>query len=75
MDANPSVADGVLVDLSLWGTLIIGLAVECPDGRYFGSIRVSRDVYARVLQFLKRTHGRTLLEVMDTEIDISDVTH
>jgi len=25
--------DGVIVDLSLWGTTIIGLAVQCPDGR------------------------------------------
>ncbi len=30
MDANAPVADGVLVDLSLWGTSIIGLAVQCP---------------------------------------------
>jgi hypothetical protein len=27
MDANAPVADGVLIDLSLWGTSIIGLAV------------------------------------------------
>ena len=27
----------------------------------------------RVLEFLKRNHGRTLREVMDAEIDISDV--
>ncbi len=39
MDANGAVEDGVLVDLSLKGTSIIGLAVECPDGKYFGSIR------------------------------------
>ena len=25
-----AVEDGVLVDLSLWGTSIIGLAVQCP---------------------------------------------
>jgi len=30
MDVTPTVADGVLVDLSLWGTTIIGLAVQCP---------------------------------------------
>jgi hypothetical protein len=39
MDAHALVADGVLVALSLWGTSIIGLAVQCPDGKYFGSIR------------------------------------
>jgi hypothetical protein len=39
MDSNAPVADGVLVDLSLWGTSVIGLAVQCPDGKYFGSIR------------------------------------
>jgi hypothetical protein len=37
MDPNPPVADGVLVDLSLWGTSITGLAVQCPDGKYFAS--------------------------------------
>jgi hypothetical protein len=73
MDGNAPVADGVLVDLSLWGTSVIGLAVQCPDGKYFGSIRVPRDVYDRVLEFLKRNHGRKLREVMDAEIDISDV--
>ena len=39
MDANAPVADGVLVDLNLWGTSIIGLTVQYPDGIYFGSIR------------------------------------
>ena len=65
--------DGVIVDLSLWGTSIIGLAVQCPDGRYFGSIRVTRDVYDRVLEFLKQSHGRKLRELMDAEIDSSEL--
>jgi hypothetical protein len=30
LEANAAVADGVLVGLSLWGTSIIGLAVQCP---------------------------------------------
>ena len=34
-------------DLNLWGTSIIGLAVQCPDGKYFGSIRVPCDAYDR----------------------------
>jgi hypothetical protein len=73
MEANATVDYGVLVDLSLWGTSIIGLAVQCPEGKYFGSIRLPRNVYDQVLEFLKRNHGRKLREVMDTEIDISDV--
>jgi len=73
MEAHPTLADGVLVGLSLWGTSIIGLAVQCPDGKYFGSIRASQPVYEQVLEFLKRNHGRKLREVMDAEIDISDV--
>jgi hypothetical protein len=72
MDANAPVGNGVIVDLSLWGTTIIGLAVQCPDGSYFGSIRVQRDVYDRVLDFLRRNHGRKIRELMDAEIDISD---
>jgi hypothetical protein len=71
MDANAQVGEGVLVGLSLWGTSIIGLAVQCPDGRYFGSIRAPSNVYDQVLEFLKRSHGRKLREVMDAEIDIS----
>jgi hypothetical protein len=35
MDAHAPVADGVLVDLSLWGTSILGLAVQCPDAKLF----------------------------------------
>jgi hypothetical protein len=31
------------------------------------------DEYDHVLEFLKRHHGRKLCEVMDAEIDISDV--
>jgi hypothetical protein len=73
MDANAPVTDGVLVDLSQWGTSIIGLAVQCPDGKYFSSIRAPRPVYNHVLEFLKRNQGRKLREVMDAEIDISDV--
>jgi hypothetical protein len=47
--------------------------VQCPDGKYFGPVRVPRIVYDHVLEFLKRNHGRTFREVMDAEIDISDV--
>jgi hypothetical protein len=53
MEANVPVADGVLVGLNLWGTTIINLVVECPDGRYFGSIRATRNVYDHVLEFSK----------------------
>jgi len=73
MDANAPVEDGVLVDLSFWGTTIIGLAIQCPDGKYFGSLRTTEKVYDRVLEFLKQNHGRKLREVMEAEIDISDV--
>jgi hypothetical protein len=72
MEEDAPVADGVLVDLSLWGTLIIGLAGQRPDGKYFGSITAPEPVYDHVLNFLKRNHGRKL---MDAEIDISDVIH
>ena len=51
----------------------VNLAVQCPDGKYFGSIRASGPVYDHVLEFLNRNHGRRLREVMDGEIDISDV--
>jgi hypothetical protein len=73
MNANAPVADGVLVNLSQWGTSIIGLAVHCPDGRYCGSLRAPGSVYDHVLEFLKQKHGRTLREVMDAGIDIADV--
>ena len=66
-------ANGALVGLSLWGTSIINLVVDCADGRYFGSIRAPGNVYDHVLEFLKRHHGRKLREVMDAEIDISGV--
>jgi hypothetical protein len=51
MDAHAAVDDGVLVDLSLWGTSIIGLAVQCPERRYFGSIRAPGPVYDQFLSF------------------------
>jgi hypothetical protein len=73
MDANAPVADGVLVGLNLWGTSLINLVVECADGRYFGSIRAPSNVYDQVLEFLRQSHGRKLREVMDAEIDISDM--
>jgi hypothetical protein len=56
------------------GHQIISLVVECPDGKYFGSIRASGSVYDHVLEFLKRNNERKLREVMDAEIDISDAT-
>jgi hypothetical protein len=57
IDEDAPVADGVLVDLSQWGTTTIGLAVQCPDGKYFGSIRAPGQVYDHVLEFLKHNHG------------------
>ena len=47
--------------------------MQCPDGKYFGSIRATINVYDQVLEFQKRNHGRTFREVMDADIDISDV--
>jgi hypothetical protein len=72
-DANPPIAEGVLVGLNLWGTSVINLVVECAEGKYFGSIRAPKPVYDHVLEFLKRNHGHKLREVMDAEIDIADV--
>ena len=72
MDAHPTVADSVLVGLSLLGRSIINLVVECADGRYFGSIRAPDQAYDHVFQFLTRNYGRKLCEVMDAKIDISD---
>ena len=73
MNEDAPVADGVLAYLSPGCTSIIGLAVQCPDGRYFGSIRAPGPIYDQVLEFLKRNHGRKLREVIDAEIDISDL--
>jgi hypothetical protein len=61
----------VLVDLSLWGTSIIALAVHAQT-EDFGSLRASGPVYNHVLELLERNQGRNLREVMDPEIDISD---
>jgi hypothetical protein len=73
MEEDAPVDDGVLVHLSQWGMPIIGLAVQCPDGRYFGSITAPGQVYDHVVEFLNRNQGRKFREVMDAEIDISDV--
>ena len=58
MDEDAPVADGVVTYLSDGSTSIIGLAVECPDGRYFGSIKALGPVHDRVLEFLKQNQGR-----------------
>src|SRR4029453_11617856 len=55
MDAHALVADGVLVALSLWGASIIGLAVQCPDGKYFGSIRVPSNLYDQTFSLFGTT--------------------
>ena len=73
MEANAPVADGVLVGLNLWGASVINLVVECADGKYFGSLRAPGPVFDHVLEFLKRNHGRKISEVIDAEVDISDV--
>ena len=73
MEANAPVADGVLVGLNLWGASVINLVVECADRKYFGSLRAPGPVFDHVLEFLKRSHGRKLREVIDAEVDISDV--
>ena len=44
-----------------------------PGRTIFGSIRAPGPAYDHVLEFLKRNYGRKFREVMDAEIDISDV--
>jgi hypothetical protein len=51
LEARRDVADGVLFDLSLWATSIIGLAVQCPEGKYFGLIRVPTNCTTKFLSF------------------------
>ena len=57
MDEDAPVTDGVLVDLSLGDTTIIGLVVQCPEGKYFGSIRAPGPVYDHVLELLKQNYA------------------
>jgi hypothetical protein len=75
LDEDAPVADGVLVDLSLGGTSVIGLAVQCPNRKYFGSIRAPGQVYDHVFDFLQRNQGRKLREVHGCRDDLSDVIH
>jgi hypothetical protein len=44
MDANATVPDGVLVDLSLWGTTIIGLAIHAQTENI--SARLEHRIFA-----------------------------
>src|SRR5262249_16554511 len=53
--ANAAVAEGVLVDLSLWGHPSIGLTVQCADGTYFGSLRAPSNVYDETFPLLGTT--------------------
>ena len=46
-----------------------------PRGKIFWSIRAPGQVYDHVVEFLNRNQGRKLREVMDAEIDISEVIH
>jgi hypothetical protein len=55
LDVNAPVADGVLVDLNLWGTSIIGLTVQCPDGIYFSSIGAPRNLYEQTFPLFGTT--------------------
>jgi hypothetical protein len=75
LEEEAPVEDGVVVALSLQGASIIKLIVECPDGRYFGSISAPNIVYPLVVDFLRRNHGRKLREIMDAEIDLSAMVH
>jgi hypothetical protein len=75
LEVNVPVAEGVLVDLSLWGGSIINLVVECPDGNSFGSLRAAGQVFDYVLQFLRQNQGRRLCEIIDSEVDISTMVH
>lgn len=61
MDANAPVADGMLIDPSLWATTIIGLVCDAATE----SIRLDQSAGPGL--------RRKLREVMDAEIDISDV--
>jgi hypothetical protein len=74
-EGNAPGADGILVDLSLSGTSIIVLAVQCQEGKYFSSIRAEANFYDLIVDFLKRNHGRSLREIIDTELDLSEVIH
>jgi hypothetical protein len=60
MDGNAAVAEGVLVDL-YWGTSIIGLAVQCPDGKYAGDQWMCLKCLSACLDFDSRQAPQPLI--------------
>ena len=52
---------GMLLDIRLSErTSKITLVVQGTDGKHYGSIRTSRDVYPYLLEFLEKNQGRRL---------------
>jgi hypothetical protein len=75
-DHNASVLDGMLLDIRLWeGTSKITLVVQRTDGKYYGSIRTTRDVYPYLLEFLEKNKGRKLEDVLQAEITVAGWIH
>ena len=75
-DQRASVLDGTLLDIRLWeGTSKITLVVQREDGKYYGSIRTTRDVYPYLLEFLERNKGRKFEDVLQMEFSLAGWIH
>jgi hypothetical protein len=73
LDEDAPVADGVLVDLSLGGTSVIGLAVQCPTENILGRSKRRVRYTTTFLTSYNATRGENSVKFMDAEIDLSDV--
>jgi hypothetical protein len=76
-DNKAVVEDGMLIENRVCaGTKNITLIVQCADGKYYGTIRVSRrEVYPCVLEFPGRNRGRKLQDIMEKDIVFAETVH
>jgi hypothetical protein len=75
-DENAPVGNGILTDFRFWeGGSNITLVVQCPEGKYYASLKTKKPVSRDVVRFLQKNKGRRLKDVLRADFEPSKVSH
>lgn len=75
-DERAPVGNGILIDFRFWeGGSNVTLVVQCPEGKYYASLKTKKPVSADLIRFLQKNKGRRLKDILRADLGPFPVSH
>jgi hypothetical protein len=75
-EEDAPVGNGILIDFRFWeGGSNITLVVQCPEGKYYASLKTKQPVSPDLIRFLHKNKGRRLKEILRADLEPFPISH